>query len=65
MYKERFIEVTEIGGSKVLVRTEKILSVLQEKNGTFIETGVNDKGVSTGIMVCENYAEIKNKICEV
>lgn len=65
MYKERFIEVTEIGGRKVLVRTQKILSVLQDKNGTFIEMGADDKGISMGIMVRENYSEIKNKICEV
>ena len=62
---DKFIEVTEIGGSQVLVRIGKILSVLQERNGTFIETGANDKGVSIGIMVRESYAEIKQKICEV
>ena len=60
-----FIEVTEIGGNKILVCVEKILSVLQEKNGTFIETGANDKGVSIGIMVRESYADIKQQICEV
>lgn len=61
----KFIEVTEIGGSKVLVCIGKILSVLEEKHGTFIETGANDKGVSMGIMVRDSYAEIKQKICEV
>lgn len=61
----KFIEVTELGGSKVLLCIDKILSVLQEKNGTFIETGANDKGVSIGVMVRDSYAEIKQKICEV
>lgn len=61
----KFIEVTEIGGSKVLLCIGKILSVLQEKDGTFIETGANDKGVSIGVMVRESYAEIKQKLCEV
>lgn len=60
-----FIEVTEIGGCKVLVRIGKILSVLEDNDGTFIEMGVNDKGVGIGILVSETYAEIKQKICEV
>ena len=61
----KFIEVTEIGGSKVLLCIGKILSVLQERDRTFIETGVDGKGVSIGVMVRETYAEIKQKICEV
>lgn len=62
---EGFIEVTEIGGCNVLVRIGKILSVLQGYDGTFIETGVDGKGVSIGILVRESYAEIKQKISEV
>ena len=62
-----FIEVTEIGGSKVLLHINKIISVLECDNGTFIETDVDRKGESSGVLVSERFDGIKFKIlqCEV
>lgn len=64
---KKFIEVTEIGGAKVMLNTEKIISVLQCIEGTFIETDTDKKGEATGIMVSDPFEKIANKIqnCEV
>ena len=59
-----FIEVTEIGGQKVLLQTSKIISVLECDNGTFIETDVNKKGESSGVLVQERFDGIKFKILQ-
>ncbi len=62
-----FIEITEIGGDKVLLNVSKIISVLECDNGTFIETDVDRKGESSGVLVQERFDKIKFEIlqCEV
>ena len=62
-----FIQVTEIGGSNVLLQVSKIISVLECENGTFIETDIDRKGESSGVLVQERFDGIKFKIlqCEV
>lgn len=64
-----FIEVTDYdGGMKVLYPVSKITAIVCDANGdVFIEMGVDGDGVSSGILVCESFDEIKAKIekCEV
>lgn len=58
-----FIEVTEkIGGCAVLLSVSKITAVVDMGDCTFIETGVSDKGESTGISVIERFSEVKAQI---
>ena len=62
-----FIEITEVeSGLKVLLGIGKITAILTDKNGiVFIETGVDGKGNSTGVVVRESYDEIKCKLTEI
>ncbi len=64
-----FIEVTDYdGGMKVLYPVSKITAIVCDASGdVFIEMGVDSDGVSSGILVCESFDEIKAKIekCEV
>ncbi len=58
-----FIEVTEKQeNSKVLCSTARISAVLETKDGVFIETGIDTDGESTGILVKETFAEVKEKM---
>lgn len=58
-----FIEVTEKQeNSKVLCPTARISAVLETKDGVFIETGIDTDGESTGILVKETFAEVKEKM---
>lgn len=58
-----FIEVTEKQeNSKVLCLTARISAVLETKDGVFIETGIDTDGESTGILVKETFAEVKEKM---
>lgn len=63
-----FLEVTNIDTyMNVLIPLSKISSVVCDVDGSvFIEMSTND-GSSSGILVVENYDEIKQKIklCEV
>lgn len=62
-----FIEVTLNYGEKVLCPVRIITAVLQDYDGTFIETGKDGKDKHTGMFVAESYDEVKQKImnCEV
>ena len=64
-----FIEVTDYdGGMKVLYPVSKITAIDCDASGdVFIEMSVDGDGVSSGILVCESFDEIKAKIekCEV
>ncbi len=64
-----FIEVTDYdGGMKVLCPISRITSIVCDgDDSVFIEMGVDGEGVSSGILVCESFDEIKAKIrqCEV
>lgn len=64
-----FIEVTDYdGGMRVILPVDKITSIVCDKvKSVFIEMGVDNKGVSSGILVTESYEEIKEKLfnCEV
>ncbi len=64
-----FIEVTDYDGKmKVLCPVGKITGIVCDGDGSvFIEMGTDGKGESSGILVCESFDEIKNKIkqCEV
>lgn len=61
---KKFIEVTdEENGLQVLCPIDKITSIVCDGDGSvFIELGVDGKGVSSGILICESYDEIKAKI---
>lgn len=61
---EKFIEVIEkTDKTKVILPLSKILSISQCRDLTaFIETGVDAKGVSTGLFTSELFVEIKKKI---
>lgn len=60
-----FIEVTEKhDGFKVLYPIEKITAIVDEANGTFIETGYDRKGASTGIYAVETFDEIKAQLTQ-
>lgn len=61
---KRFIEVTDgENGLQVLCPIDKITSIVCDGDGSvFIELGVDGKGVSSGILVCESYDEIKRQI---
>lgn len=63
-----FIELTvHASGDKILCPIRIITGVVEDTDGTFIETGYDGKNKSTGIFVAESYAEVKEKIqnCEV
>ncbi len=59
-----FIEVTDYdGGMRVILPLDKITSIVCDKaKSVFIEMGVDNKGVSSGILVTESYEEIKRKL---
>lgn len=59
-----FIEVIEKNGNiKVMLPISKIWSISQCKDLTaFIETGLDEKGISTGVFTKELYIEIKKKL---
>ncbi len=59
-----FIEVTDYDrGLKVLCPVRKITGIVCDGDGSvFIEMGTDGKGESSGIMVCESFGEIKEKI---
>lgn len=59
-----FIEVTDYdGGMRVILPVDKITSIVCDKaKSVFIEMGVDNKGVSSGILVTESYEEIKRKL---
>ena len=59
-----FIEVTDYdGGMRVILPVDKIISIVCDKaKSVFIEMGVDNKGVSSGILVTESYEEIKRKL---
>lgn len=62
-----FIEVTLHGGEKVLCPVGIITAIMEDDDGTFIETGKGGKDKFTGMFVAESYDEVKQKIsdCEV
>ena len=59
-----FIEVTDYdGGMRVILPVDKITSIVCYKaKSVFIEMGVDNKGISSGILVTESYEEIKRKL---
>ena len=59
-----FIEVTDYdGGMRVILPVDKITSIVCDKTkSVFIEMGVDNKGISSGILVTESYEEIKRKL---
>lgn len=61
-----FIEVTDYdGGMRVILPVDKITSIVCDKaKSVFIEMGVDNKGVSSGILVTESYEEIKQKLTQ-
>lgn len=61
-----FIEVTDFDGEKkVLQAVSTITAVVQYKDGSvFVETGVDDEGVSLGVFVTESYEEIKRRLTQ-
>lgn len=61
-----FIEVTDYdGGMRVILPLDKITSIVCDKaKSVFIEMGVDNKGVSSGILVTESYEEIKQKLTQ-
>lgn len=63
---KNFIEVTSYDdGMKVLVPIGKITGIVRDGDGSvFIEMGTNKDETSSGILVTENYDEIKRKLQE-
>ena len=61
-----FIEVTDYdGGMRVILPVDKITSIVCDKaKSVFIEMGVDNKGVTSGILVAESYEEIKQKLIQ-
>ena len=61
-----FIEVTDYdGGMRVILPVDKITSIVCDKaKSVFIEMGVDNKGISSGILVIESYEEIKQKLTQ-
>lgn len=61
-----FIEVTDYdGGMRVILPVDKITSIVCNKaKSVFIEMGVDNKGISSGILVTESYEEIKQKLTQ-
>ncbi|MBS6477815.1 MAG: hypothetical protein KH405_08420 [Firmicutes bacterium] len=61
-----FIEVTDYdGGMRVILPVDKITSIVCDKaKSVFIEMGVDNKGISSGILVTESYEEIKQKLTQ-
>lgn len=63
-----FIETTVYAGrERVLIPVRIITGIVEDKDGTFIETGLDGKGKLAGVFVTESYEEVKQKIqkCEV
>ena len=63
-----FIETTVYAGrERVLIPVRIITGIVEDKDGTFIETGLDGKGKLAGVFVTESYEEVRQKIqnCEV
>lgn len=60
------VELTELGsGNKFLMPVKEIKSILSDgESGVFIETGVDNKGRSTGVPVREDFGEVKKRLAE-
>lgn len=52
---------------KCMIPIRLITAIVEDKDGTFVETGRDEKGEGTGVFVAESYDEVKQKIinCEV
>ena len=52
---------------KCMVPVRLITAIVEDKDGTFVETGRDEKGEGTGIFAADSYEEVKQKIinCEV
>lgn len=58
-----FIETTVYASKeRVAIPVRIITGIVEDKDGTFIETGCDGKGKLAGIFVTEGYEEIKQKI---
>lgn len=58
-----FIELTVYeSGDKVLLPVRLITGVVEDEDGTFIETGIDGKGKETGVFVTESYESVKEKL---
>lgn len=58
-----FIELTVFeSGDKVLLPVRLITGVVEDEDGTFIETGMDGKGKETGVFVTESYESVKEKL---
>ena len=63
----QFLEVMEKEDNiQVLIPVKNIMSISVCSDGlAFIETGLDNKGFSTGIFTTETYADIKKKLAKL
>ena len=68
---EGFLELTMWSRGKArekcMIPVRLITAIVEDMDGTFVETGRDEKGEGTGIFAAESYEEVKQKIknCEV
>lgn len=68
---KEFLELTRWNSGKArgkcMLRVRFITAIVEDKDGTFVEMGLDEKGEGTGIFAAESYEEVKQKIknCEV
>ena len=61
----KFIELTELDGTKVVINTDKIISFFPERDGTtFIDFYVGNKH-PRGLRVAEGYEKVKCMLIDI
>ena len=59
------VRIWEAGGKigkRCMVPVRTITGILEDKDGTFIETGTDGKGKETGVVAVDKYETVRDKI---
>lgn len=49
-------------GNRCMVPVQTITGIVEDKDGTFIETGTDGKGKETGVFAVDKYETVREKI---
>lgn len=67
MEQKEFLELRLYGnngknGARCIVPIRTITGIVEDKDGTFIETGTDGKGKETGVFAVDKYETVRDKI---
>lgn len=67
MEQKEFLELRLYGnngknGARCIVPIRTITGIVEDKDGTFIETGTDGKGKETGVFVSDSYESVRARL---